>query len=316
MTVKRMLSVLARCLAMGGVVVFIGAVHAGDACPPAQALTTNSDHSDAVPDGRFSKGMLWKIETPDAAPSYLFGTIHLADRPITRLPPAVALALAKADRFAPEVVLDQQAVTYYQQQMFSPDAPNVDSLFDQPFRQRLLRLLAAYGVSREAALQLKPWAAFTLLARPKPTGSPTLDELLANTARLQGKPVRGLETVEELVSSLEDISIDHQRKILIDTACNRQLLARQAQELATRYLEQDLAGMLEASSRYAPRDKAVAESFNQRLLYDRNRRMLKRLQPLLEMGNTFAAVGALHLAGARGLLQGLKDRGYRVSAVY
>lgn len=313
MPFNRMANTVTQCLLILGLVCSSGA-HARDVCPPAPAAAP-VDKAPAQK-GPFDKGMLWKIETTGAPASYLFGTIHLATHPITRLPPAVALALAKADRFAPEVALDQGATEFYQQQMLSSDAPNVDSLFEPPFRQRLLGLLAAYGVPREAALQLKPWAAFTLLARPKPTGAPTLDQLLEATARQHGQPVRGLETVNELVSSLENIPVDHQRQILLDTACNRQLLEQQARVLSAHYLEQDLAGMLEVSTRYAPRNPAVARTFNKNLLYDRNRRMLTRLRPLLARGNTFAAVGALHLAGPQGLLQALVDDGYRVSAIY
>ena len=33
------------------------------------------------------KGLLWKIETPGGAPSYLFGTMHMTDPRVTHLTP-------------------------------------------------------------------------------------------------------------------------------------------------------------------------------------------------------------------------------------
>ena len=47
-----------------------------------------------------------------------------------------------------------------------------------------------------------------------------------------------------------------------------------------------------------------------RLNDDRNRRMAQRIIPYLEQGNSFIAVGALHLAGSRGILALLRQSGY------
>ncbi len=293
----------------------LGVMAQSDVCPPQQALKESAvDDSNAS--GPYAKGMLWKIERPGASASYLFGTMHLSNRQITRLPPAVALALAKADRFVTETVLDQQAMAYYQQSMFSVSAPNLESLFGQPFRSRLLDLLSQYGFDRETALKLKPWATFTVLARPKPTGGPTLDQLLVAMARMQGKPIHALQAIDELVAALEGLPLEHQREIVIDTACNRELIERQAQELTAHYLDQDLAGMVAVSSRFEPRNAAIAETFTETILDERNEVMLKRLEPHLKQGNVFVAVGALHLAGEEGLLRGLAARGYQVTAVY
>jgi uncharacterized protein len=285
-----------------------------DTCPPHQAFTEHAPEQSGA--GPYARGMLWRIEHPDAPASYLFGTMHLADQLITRLPPTVALALAKADAFVAETVLDQTAMAYYQRHMFSETAPNLGSLFEQPFRRRLVALLSEYGFDRQAALRLKPWGAFTLLARPKPTGAPTLDQLLEGMARQRGIPVYALQSVEELVATLEGIPLNHQRQILIDTVCNRVAIEQQAQQLTARYLAQDLAGMVTVSSRFEPRNEVVAKVFKERMLDDRNRKMLKRLQSHLEQGNAFVAVGALHLPGKKGLLQGLEALGYRITAVH
>jgi uncharacterized protein YbaP (TraB family) len=65
-----------------------------------------------------------------------------------------------------------------------------------------------------------------------------------------------------------------------------------------------------------PQLKPVKALFDQRLLYDRNTRMLERMQPQLKAGNSFVAVGALHLYGDKGLLAQLAREGYKVTRVY
>jgi uncharacterized protein YbaP (TraB family) len=58
------------------------------------------------------------------------------------------------------------------------------------------------------------------------------------------------------------------------------------------------------------------ERFNRDLLAERNHRMVRRLQELLDQGNTFIAVGALHLPGEEGMLRLLQQRGYTVRVLY
>ena len=58
-----------------------------------------------------------------------------------------------------------------------------------------------------------------------------------------------------------------------------------------------------------------ARNFMVRLNDDRNRRMVHRILPYLEQGNSFIAVGALHLAGPQGILSLIRQQGYTVESV-
>ena len=79
------------------------------------------------------------------------------------------------------------------------------------------------------------------------------------------------------------------------------------------YAERDLAGLAARAVRHTgPPGVALLEA----LLWQRNERMLERLLPMLAEGGAVVAVGALHLPGARGLLEGLERQGYRVEALY
>ncbi|MEX2516097.1 MAG: TraB/GumN family protein, partial [Gammaproteobacteria bacterium] len=62
--------------------------------------------------------------------------------------------------------------------------------------------------------------------------------------------------------------------------------------------------------------EAVFDRFMQRVLYDRNKKLLAKIRPALDEGGYFIAVGALHLPDERGLLQALADAGYQISRVY
>jgi len=71
-----------------------------------------------------------------------------------------------------------------------------------------------------------------------------------------------------------------------------------------------------AFSRQTHFDEDIFDRYIQGILYDRNERMLDRIIPYLKDGSAFIAVGALHLAGEKGLLQMLKKKKYIITQIY
>ena len=55
-------------------------------------------------------------------------------------------------------------------------------------------------------------------------------------------------------------------------------------------------------------------AFEQRIILDRNKVMAERAVPILDKGNVFIAVGALHLVGDQGLVALLRQQGFTVTA--
>jgi uncharacterized protein YbaP (TraB family) len=82
-------------------------------------------------------------------------------------------------------------------------------------------------------------------------------------------------------------------------------------------LQRNLCALLainDAAMQTADRQQAV--ELQDKLIVRRNRLMAERLQPYLQEGNVFVAVGALHLPGEAGLLNLLQQRGYTVRVIY
>ena len=52
-----------------------------------------------------------------------------------------------------------------------------------------------------------------------------------------------------------------------------------------------------------------------RVVTDRNKVMADHAAPILARGNAFMAVGAMHLPGPEGLVEGFRKAGYTVTAV-
>ena len=60
----------------------------------------------------------------------------------------------------------------------------------------------------------KPWAVMAMLSMPKPTGGMILDMVLNQRAQANGKPVSGLETMQEQLSVFENLSLEDQITLL------------------------------------------------------------------------------------------------------
>jgi uncharacterized protein YbaP (TraB family) len=290
------------------------AVH--DLCSEYSQIKGNSDISSTqTVEILYRKGLLWKIENTDGDISYLFGTMHSQDYLINRLPPPVRLALAQSRSLIMEVIPDQKANKIFMDSIFFPDQNTLRDLLDPSVFSRLQAQIIEYGINEEDVSRIKPWAAFTLIGRPRPVRAPTLDEALMQTAVSLDKPIFGLETMDELVATLENIGMEDQVEILNDTVCNHAKIISDTRKLVQLYLERDLAGIT-AFNEQSHHDQATFERFMQSVIFNRNSRMLERMNGFLSKGEAFIAVGAAHLPGDRGLLNNLVKRGYKISVVF
>jgi uncharacterized protein YbaP (TraB family) len=266
--------------------------------------------------GDFSRGLLWKIETPGAAPSYLFGTFHSSDPRIVALPCPVQRAFDTATSFTMEMIMSGPGIVSMAEAMFFSDGRTLQQVLgDALYRETL----AAVGLesARAAGLNnMKPWAVMMFLSGPREGAGLPLDFALQLKATLANKPTHGLETLPEQIEVFNGMRLEDQVVLLRDTIQMHRLLPGVVEELTRVYLRRDLAGLVALSEKYQSEDARVHRDLMDRLLVRRNHNMAKRMGERLREGNAFIAVGALHLPGEQGLLRLLTDAGYRVSPVY
>lgn len=262
----------------------------------------------------YAQGLLWKVERPGHMPSYIYGTIHLDVPWLAQLPPRVNLLFAHSRTLVTEVTLGRDANELYRKRMLLPPGETLKPLLKPALFQRYLNLATGYyRLDRKTAVRLRPWAATNLLARPRPSTGVVLDDVLQQRARSIGKPVHALQTMGELIDDLESMPQRDQVAVLSDTICNHERLMRQVPKLVQIYRDEDLRALMALNEQGPHDDEALFQRMMQRMLYDRSALMVKRMQPYLERGGAFVAVGALHLPGRHGILALLHQRGYTVT---
>lgn len=267
-------------------------------------------------DDNIEKGLLWKIERPDVKTSYLFGTIHVEDERITKLPVPVKAALKECKSFTMEVILDFHAMTVLSEAMFYKNGKTLKSVIGGQLYKQSMQALKNYSFPLDKINSIKPWAVVTVLSMPKPKTGIFLDLHLYYEALRMGKATHGLETVSEQVRSLSSMSIQNQIKLLAETLKQSKNMPHMFKEMTDAYLSRELGEIVKLSKKYRIKDKAVSQEFMVRLVDERNHRMIKRMIPRLDEGKAFIAVGALHLPGKQGLIALLRERGFKVSPVY
>lgn len=256
---------------------------------------------------------LWRISGADAAPSYLFGTMHAEHPDVVRLPPAVERAFAGSERLVLEMVLDETAILATVQSGLFEAGRNLEDVLPPPLYRRTVAAMAGYGIPEPVLRRYKPWMIFSTLMLPRSRSGMFLDMRLYQQAMAAGKPVLGLETAAEQIRVFDAMPMADQVSILRDTLDNLDRFDAWFEEMREVYLSGDLDALARFSDdMMRDIDPALAQRFERRFVTERNHRMADRLQPLLRKGGTFIAVGALHLPGEDGIIALLREAGYEV----
>ena len=263
---------------------------------------------------------LWVVRDADST-IYLFGTVHVL-RPSTlwRWAPVEA-AFDSADELWLEISNpDDQAalVPLIQQHGLSPARP-LSSLLTEAEQAELGEAARSIGMTAAQIDVFRPWlAGLTLSVSPlvKAGYDPQSGVEIALKARAlaAGKPVNGLETVDEQVRILAGLPEDAQLAFLRSTL--------ESYEDATvdldRLVDAWSRGDVRTVERYGVSDmRRESEVIYRALLADRNANWAGQIQRMLDgQGTAFIAVGAAHLAGDDSVQRLLERRGVRVVRVH
>lgn len=265
----------------------------------------------------FNKGLLWKIERGQQAPSYVFGTIHTEDPRVLNLPPAVQGALDGAKSYVMEALLDPEAITSMTTSMLFNDGRSLKHVLSAATYEKTILAMTAYGLPEIVVQSMQPWALAVTLSVPKPKTGVVLDLYLMQQAQQQGKQTAGLETIDEQVGIFHRLSMREQVILLEDVLKQTHELPKIFAKMHDVYLARDLAGLERLmDAQQAKGNQALGKKLTFQLLQQRNPRMVARMEQYLQSGQAFIAIGAGHLPGENGVLNLLAKQGYRVSVVY
>ncbi len=273
-------------------------------------------------------GLLWKISGNKLEqPSYLFGTHHLVQLSYLENIDGVEEAFMATEQTVGEVDMNNMGDMQMQLMMASimPDGESYQDLMNEDDRALLNATLQEYvGAGLNQFGQMKPAMLNTLLSvmmykkfYPSDEDGLSMDEYFQKKANDLTRPTLGLETVQDQIDVLfGSQSIERQAESLLCTIKNIDYGKKQMDKLMTAYYAQDLTAMAKLyeeddADNPCPSTQEEKDELNK----ERNQVWMEKLPEMMSNKSSFIAVGCLHLVGQDGLINQLRNAGYKVEAV-
>jgi len=139
-----------------------------------------------------------------------------------------------------------------------------------------------------------------------------VEQQLEHRAQTDGKPISGLETVDEQLGVLEGMTASEQTRFLEMVVEQMHDVAGDTQSVVSAWRSGDSARL---GSLLGEEYKSFPALYRT-LVTDRNRRWLPQIERLLHGNQDYLViVGALHLVGDGGLVELVRRDGYKIESV-
>lgn len=278
-----------------------------------------------IPNG---EAIFWRIDKPGLKPSYLLGTMHVTDPRVTALPEAARAPFAAAAGLIIESadILDEQktaaALLGRPDLTMIADGKTIADLIGKEEAASLEESLKGRGIPLVAVARMQPWLISSFVALPaceaarKQSGQAFLDKKLALETKASGRPVYGLETMIEQLSAMAELPAEIHIKGLMETLALGDRMEDVFETMTDLYLQGktgEIMPMLKAAIPGVEGEGEGYVEFEERLVRLRNHTMADRAAPLLDKGEIFMAVGALHLPGEEGVVALLERQGFTLT---
>ena len=272
------------------------------------------------------KACVWRV-TNAKAPFYLVGSIHALSKNDYPLPSAYEIALRESKRFVFE--FDPNRGAEFEKKFEAaakyPPGQDIRSKIDPELlawlRKNIWTVKADSRHGKRARVAAfdsefcyKPWWIAQHLAAPasysKSSASRGLDNYFVDHAKMAGKEIGGLESVDEHVAVLGGLS-DHDGEFMLRDALTQPPRdgAKEFSRMYKAWRRGDIAALWAGDARLRNEAPRIAA----RLVEDRNTKWVPRIEAELKTGKPTAIVaGALHFAGPRGVIALLQKRGYEI----
>ncbi len=263
--------------------------------------------------------LLWEVKAPNGKTSYLFGTYHLIGAEYLKTHKKVEDAYTKSKTVVVETVIDSSKMMAMGMMGMMP-GKSLKSMVDSADYEILkteFKRVTDYDIAMFD--QMKPITTSVIYAMALAekelegegiSGNP-IDVYFASYGKRNGKEVIELETMMEQAEMLYNGNTpEEQAEMLVKAVMDSVNSTEVTEGILDSYMEEDLDKMWELAGE--EEDPLMDMAL---LLDNRNTNWIGKLKPVLDKGEAFIAVGALHLPGDVGLIELLKKEGYTLTPV-
>ncbi|MEM8982617.1 MAG: TraB/GumN family protein [Pseudomonadota bacterium] len=263
---------------------------------------------------------LWQVEHDDHS-FLLLGSVHVLGSGTVEDDALLRDAYRRSDALVFE--LDLNAVTanelgqLFRERAVSADGRGLAELVGDDFWPDVVAAAQAANIPLDQYRRSEPWYAAMQVTQQLLTAHGFksdfgVETILGNWAVRDGKPIRGLETLEQQIALFDNLSLDAQRRLLHQTLAEADGLGDDLQRLSRAWREADLDFL---STELLAQLDGIPE-LREALLVRRNKTWANLLIALpRDAQRRLVVVGALHLVGPDSLIELLESEGYRIRKI-
>jgi uncharacterized protein YbaP (TraB family) len=246
---------------------------------------------------------------------YVLGSIHLLREQDHPLPGIIDSAYEDAEVIVMELDMDDMDPAYTQMAFnragVMTDGTTLRDLMGEDAYSQAAEAAAAVDIPLDMLAQSEPWlAAMTveimLLYRIGFNPMLGIEMTMTSRAARDGKPIQGLETVDEQLAFLDGLPLDVQSEMLVQTLAEGAALEESIDDIIDAWRNGDMAS-LESDLLSSIEDQA---ELSEVLITGRNQRWVEAIVGMLGDDKDYlVVVGALHLVGDEGVPALLEKKG-------
>lgn len=268
---------------------------------------------------QLESSLLWKISGNGLEqPSYLFGTAHSARQEILKLDSTVLNLIGSCDVLTGELDLSggMSSLEGMDFSTFMLKGKTLESLYDNPndyeaVQEHIQEYLGGMASMME---HLKPFFIMItieeLAVKDTSDGDLVLDMYLQEYAVSQGLEIKGLETLQQQMELFDAIPLEEQAKLLLEQA-REENMREERDKLIRLYLSQDIEELYKITQE----ESKDLSGFQDKFLDERNVHMADKIAILAKKYSVFNTFGAAHLAGEKGIINLLREKGFDVTPI-
>lgn len=260
---------------------------------------------------------MWRV-AGDANSVYLLGSIHLLREEDHPLPGVIETAYDDAEVIVMELDMDDMDPVYAQA-VFNragvlTDGTTLRDLMGDDAYEQADNAAAALDIPLDMLDQSEPWLAavtveLMLLYRFGFDPALGIEMTMTQRAVADGKPIEGLETIDEQLSFLDGLPMEAQREMLLQVLIEGADMSETIDDLVNAWRHGNTA-VLEDVLLSSMADQ---EELRNTLVSNRNLRWAEQIETWLDDDEDYlVVVGALHLVGDDGVPALLDARGFGI----
>jgi uncharacterized protein YbaP (TraB family) len=259
--------------------------------------------------------LLWEISGNGLnEPSYLFGTLHMTCKEDFLLSESVKQKFASSKQIYLELDMDDPQLQgkMMQQMQLAGKETLKNKLGESNFKKLDSFLQKEMSMNVVMFDKFKPMMVMGLLAqRLLPCATiESYDLNFVKMASEQKKELLGLEKVEEQIGVFDAIPDSLEILSIMNMVNDFDAQKKEFTRMSAIYKSQDLEAL------YQLMVESPEMMGSQELLLDRrNRNWIPVMESAMKNSSTFFAVGAGHFGGSQGVLELLRNKGYKVKGI-